>query len=721
MEDGLIVPGDLTLEVGETPTVRVGVTNNTRSAAALIGWIDFDGDGEFESSESASVVVSDGTTNQVATLIFPSIPAGFTGDTFARFRLTTDAGVTTSTPGGFAADGEVEDHAVTISLPTVDLSVSSSTASEDGTTVVTVTATSSQPVMGTQTVDVAVSGVEATDYLLASGTITIADGMTSGSTTFTVLDDALVETTETATLTLSNPGIGVQLDTTSQDIAITDNDSAVISINDASVVEGEAGSTLTFTVTLDNSVDADVEVSYATTANTAVAGEDYAATSGTLTFPANSVAGATLTFSVGVNDDSVVELDEMFFADLSGLNASGRDVTISDPRGAGVIENDDAAVLTVSDVSEFEGDIGETTAFGFRVSLDNRVDAAITVEANTADMSAVAGEDYATLSNELVTIAANSNSQTLVVEVTGDNTTELGETFSVFLSALQSSGRDVTIAGPEGVGTILPDDMGQVVSDRILSVIGSTEIADKVLVTEKKGSVTVKLNGRKQDSVAVAEIDEVRVQTFDQRDSVKVKLLTDVRLFVDGGRGPDIINVKNPGHSELHGGTGTDKVTGGAGPNLIFGGSGNDKLKGRNSDDTIFGGTGNDKLFGTGGNDILIGDEGNDQLIGSKGADILIGGLDTDVLKGGSEDDILIGSTTDWDDDLAVLHDIHAVWTSNSSASDRVADLRSGLLPVSSVAEDGAEDIFTGASGLDWGIRSLSDVIRDSIEFLDSL
>jgi hypothetical protein len=64
--------------------------------------------------------------------------------------------------------------------PTVNLSVSTATASEAAGTVVTVTATAASPVTGAQTVTLAVSGnhITAGDYSLSGTTITIPDGAT---------------------------------------------------------------------------------------------------------------------------------------------------------------------------------------------------------------------------------------------------------------------------------------------------------------------------------------------------------------------------------------------------------------------------------------------------------------------------------------------------------------------------------------------------------------
>ena len=114
--------------------------------------------------------------------------------------------------------------------PTVSLSVSTNTATEAGQTVVTVTANASTAVSGDQTVSLSVTGtgITAGDYTLSSSTITIPNGTASGSVAFTVVDDAIVEGTEVATLTISNPSSGITLGSpVSRTISIIDNDHLV--------------------------------------------------------------------------------------------------------------------------------------------------------------------------------------------------------------------------------------------------------------------------------------------------------------------------------------------------------------------------------------------------------------------------------------------------------------------------------------------------------------
>ncbi|MBC8353959.1 MAG: hypothetical protein H8E66_18335 [Planctomycetes bacterium] len=122
-EDGVVDSFYIqTLLVGQSPNVRVNVTNNSDSPATLYGWIDYNQNGDFENEgERASVPVPAGTVNEEVTLSFPPVPtlAGDFGNTFSRFRISTDSAAANSF--GRASDGEVEDHPTSILVsPTLD-------------------------------------------------------------------------------------------------------------------------------------------------------------------------------------------------------------------------------------------------------------------------------------------------------------------------------------------------------------------------------------------------------------------------------------------------------------------------------------------------------------------------------------------------------------------------------------------------------------------------
>jgi hypothetical protein len=116
-EDGVVNPQvDLLLTVGTQPTVTLRATNNVVTSGKITGWIDYNNNGVFEVSESTVVPVPGLSTNGTYTLTFPVIPQGFTGTTYARFRLSENTVAATS-PTGPITGGEVEDYLVTITTP----------------------------------------------------------------------------------------------------------------------------------------------------------------------------------------------------------------------------------------------------------------------------------------------------------------------------------------------------------------------------------------------------------------------------------------------------------------------------------------------------------------------------------------------------------------------------------------------------------------------------
>ncbi|WP_313915898.1 GEVED domain-containing protein [Tahibacter sp.] len=114
-EDGVTIT-DLSLVGGSGASVRVNATNTTGGAAQLCGFIDFNGDGDLNDAGEAApaAAVPNGSNNVQFTLNFGIVPTGFSGSTYARFRLSTDAGA--CVPTGLATNGEVEDYTASIGL-----------------------------------------------------------------------------------------------------------------------------------------------------------------------------------------------------------------------------------------------------------------------------------------------------------------------------------------------------------------------------------------------------------------------------------------------------------------------------------------------------------------------------------------------------------------------------------------------------------------------------
>jgi len=325
------------------------------------------------------------------------------------------------------------------------------TESATGPVAITFTATLSAPSGRTVTAAYATADDTAsagTDYTATSGTLTFTPGQTSATVTVAVLDDATDENNETFFVNLSAPVNATISDARGVGTIVDDDGPPALSIGDATVSEGNAGTTnAVFTVTLAPASAKPVTVGYSTANGTATAGSDYTATSGTLTFAPGTT---TATISVPVLGDTADEPDEVFRVNLA---ATATNAVVADGQGLGTITDDDAgSVLAITDRSAVEGSAG-VTAFTFTVSLTPASAQTVTVAYATADGTAVAPADYVPTSGVL-TFTAGQTSRTVTVDVVGDLAAEPNESFFVDLSVPVNA----TIGDDRGEGTIVNDD-----------------------------------------------------------------------------------------------------------------------------------------------------------------------------------------------------------------------------------------------------------------------
>ncbi len=98
-----------------------------------------------------------------------------------------------------------------VSAPFVSIAISPSAGTEAAQTSLTITATAASAVSGNQTVTLGLSGAGVTnaDFSGFSSTVTILSGQTSGSVSFNVADDALVEGAEVATFAITGTSAGL--------------------------------------------------------------------------------------------------------------------------------------------------------------------------------------------------------------------------------------------------------------------------------------------------------------------------------------------------------------------------------------------------------------------------------------------------------------------------------------------------------------------------------
>ncbi|MCP1386573.1 Calx-beta domain-containing protein, partial [Runella salmonicolor] len=356
--------------------------------------------------------------------------------------------VVISGPSGTGTGTITNDDAATISINDVALAEGNA-----GTTTFTFNVTLSQVVSSAVTVDFATANGTANaggDYTPNSGTLTFpANGAGQTQTiTVQVIGDAVGEANETFFVNLTNilgsPSVNLS---DAQGLGTILDDDLSFSINDMTVAEGNAGTTnFTFTVTRTGTATAET-IDFATANNTATtADNDYVLNSGTLNF---AVGDNSETITVVINADQKVELNESFFVNLS--NASNG--SIADAQGVGTITNDDQATLSINSVTNAEGNAG-TQTYTFTVTSDKAVDVPFTVNAVTANGTAtIADNDYVANSTTLNFTGTAGETKTFNVVVNGDLKVEPNETFTVPLSSVVASGRNVVISGPSGTGT----------------------------------------------------------------------------------------------------------------------------------------------------------------------------------------------------------------------------------------------------------------------------
>ncbi len=352
----------------------------------------------------------------------------------------------------------------------------------------TFTVTLSAPVDVDVTVDIATEPLVATaadnDYTHTTGTLTFPAGTTT-SQTFPVLvnGDAKVEFNQRFQTRISNVQAGTPLRNVTifdavQTANIINDDQGRIAINDVTVAEGTGVGTTAFTfnvVLLDAAeipAGQTLSVNVATANGTATTTDSDYVAAGPVTRSFVGTLNEVQTFVVQVNRDAKVEPNETFLANLTNLVLPGDppqppppggsgtfNVNIQDSQATATITNDDAASFSITDRIAFETNTGSTPSFSFTATLSAQVDVPVNVDFATANGTATTGDsDYVTTSGTLNFLGTAGETKTVLVTVNGDDKVELDEVFLVNLSNIQATGRNVTFADSQGLGTIVNDE-----------------------------------------------------------------------------------------------------------------------------------------------------------------------------------------------------------------------------------------------------------------------
>ena len=411
----------------------------------------------YASSNETAVAPTDYTTTSGTLTFAPletqkTITVTVNGDTTDEWDETFLVTLNSPTPGILlnkaVATGTILNDDIS---PSLNIAGTSVTEGNSGTTTAVFTVILSAESGKAVTVTYATvdgTAVAPTDYTATSGTLNFAPLQTEKTITVTVNGDETDEDDETFLVNLSSPSNATISGGQATGTILNDDSPPSLSIADTSVTEGNSGTaTAVFTVTLSAASSKTVAVDFATLAGSATAGVDYAITSGSLTFTPGTLSQ---TITVQVYSDTVDEDDETFSVKLSApVNA-----TLGNDEGeATIIDDDDPPTISIANASVTEGDSGTSTAV-FTINLSQASSKIITVEVNSTDGSATAGEDYTAVSTSLTFHPGSSLSQTVSVTIHGDTLKEADETFYLTLS----SPTNATLGQYQATGTVLDDD-----------------------------------------------------------------------------------------------------------------------------------------------------------------------------------------------------------------------------------------------------------------------
>lgn len=370
------VNASIDIELNYIPATAVTVDYTTGDVSAVAP-------GDYTSATAVTATIPVGAVS--TTIVIPVIDDG-------TIETDEDFTVTLSNPGGSINLGTNTLHTYTIhdddNARKIYFDVATNSGDES-ISPVTVNVSMSSSSASAVTVDYTVTGGTATngagdDYVLAAGTVSIAGGagLTTGSFTFTVNDDAIYEYDETVEISLSNP-VGCNLDNpaptnvgtgfTVHTYTILDNDTPPeIQFSSATGSGDESISPAAITVEINTVTQADAIATYTVADVSAIGGTDYSLASGTVTIPAGSLSVNLL---ASINDDGIEELPETFTVTLSApIDATLGTNTVHTYT---IIDNDVFGYLG-------PGGVGDDTNNKLWVSADNEVyfDAGTTLATN---------------------------------------------------------------------------------------------------------------------------------------------------------------------------------------------------------------------------------------------------------------------------------------------------------------------------------------------------
>ena len=341
-----------------------------------------------------------------------------------------------------------------------------------------------------------------TDFTAIRTDVTIPAYQTGVVVSVPILGDTLIEPRENYFLQVDGATLATIADGEASGW-ITDNDQPLLSVTDATVVEGDAGTRLlTFTVRLDRAAGGPVTYDVFTEDGNAQAGIDYdaLALSGQV-IPAGQLAHA---HSVVIRGDTDVEQTEMVLLKVRHPGGAG----IRDGQGLGYVINDDGPALSLLDGSTIEAGASAYAQMRVPARLSQPATVPVTFAIRAMPGTAQPDSDYRTYYDNRCTIPAGvTSTDCSFAYVLGDARIEPNE--SLHLEAVKVSGAsrydwlaDFTIVNDDGP-TLSVQNSGIKEGD------GGTKVATFLVTLSQAASVPVTYSIATGNGTATAGSDYV--------------------------------------------------------------------------------------------------------------------------------------------------------------------------------------------------------------------
>jgi Ca2+-binding RTX toxin-like protein/subtilase family serine protease len=639
---------------------------------------------------------------------------------------------------------------------TIEFTASSFQINEDGTSIAAVTLTRSGRTLGTATVNIDLTTGTATagsDYNSQSFAVTFADGEVTKTVSIPVVDDTLIEPSETINLSLSSNEVATVLGNRSTAVlTVVDNDTQLaFARSEFFISEDSSGRSIPITVVRVGKTNGEVSATILMTNGTA-GDADYINTPISFTF-ADGEVWKNITIPI-INED-IVEADETI------------NLSLTNPTNGATLGTQSTAVLTIinDDIQGLNlvGDRLNNTLIGGAGNdfIDGREGNDI-LNANGGNDTLIggSGNDILDGGSGADNMAGGIGNDTYYVDNLGDIVTEAA-----------NSGTDTVNASIEYILTANVEHLnllGTTISGTGNDLNNTITGNDGDNIIDGKGGIDRLIGGKGNDTYYVDSTSDTLVEAVDAGiDTVIANLDFSLRNIanVENLTLLGTANINGTGNAlnnTITGNSGDNALDGGTGIDTLIGGAGNDIYTIHNSGDIIteLAGGGTDTVYtdvtytistnvenmylvgtvnGTGndGNNLIAGLGAGDNIInGGAGADTMMGGTGNDTYMVENAGDVVTENVNEGSDvvnasinysltanveNLTLLgtasingtgNDLNNTITGNSGNNQL-----SGLAGDDTLVGNGGNDILDGGTGVD----NMAGGIGNDTYYVDNL